>query len=81
MSALDRRNAFCEEAVHAYLKAHPGDLKNLRPWPELRDDIGECPGCDATLHISWSDERRQAEGVPTRAEEEAEDAAAEGRAA
>jgi len=55
---------FCEAAVHAYLRQHPEDLKRLRPWRDLLQDIGECPGCDTTIHVDWSPERIAAEGVP-----------------
>ena len=42
---------FCEEAVHDWLRAHPCDLLNLRPWPSAGLEIGECPGCGTTLAI------------------------------
>lgn len=76
--------ASCGPEVHPYLKAHPGDLLNLRPWRDLRGDIGECPGCHTSLLAPWSDERRLVEGVPSAALEaamERDEAALEGRAA
>lgn len=64
---------WCEDAVHDYLRQHPEDLLRLRPWRELRQDIGECPGCDTTLHVDWTPERRVMEGVPSAEVEAAED--------
>lgn len=63
----------CDPALHPYLKAHPEDLLNLRPWRELRGDFGECPGCSSSLLAPWSDERRRREGVPSTAEDAAAD--------
>jgi len=63
----------CDPALHPYLRQHPGDLLRLRPWAELRMDVGECPGCITTLCMPWDDQRRRIEGVPSIAEDEAAD--------
>lgn len=73
---MSRRRVVCGPEVHPYLRQHPGDLLHLRPDPFCRGDMGECPGCGSSLVAPWSDERRAAEGVPTIAEDEAEDAVA-----
>lgn len=75
MSAAAVAERWCEEAVHVYLRQHPEDLQRLRPWRELRQDIGECPGCDTTLHVDWTPERRALEGVPSAEVEATEDTA------
>ncbi len=58
-----RLGSFCEAAVHIYLRQHPEGLLRLRPWRELQQDIGECPGCGTTLHVHWTPARCAAEGV------------------
>ncbi len=63
----------CDPALHPYLKAHPEDLLNLKPFPLVRGDQGECPGCLTSLIVPWSEERRRAEGVPSIAQDAAAD--------